>query len=99
MRQLEHVDVAHGNRLVKLVAGHTIEEVDLPRMRETRNFEQMTDFRFACPVKDRRSERDAFAEAFGILQQFVVAELREGLPDRGIRKYLAEPAADGLSPN
>src|SRR5713226_3089076 len=99
MRKLEHVDVADGDRLVELVAVHAVEEVDLAGVRKTRDFEQVADFRFARAVEYRRGEGNAFAEAFGILEQLLVTELREGLPDRGVREYFAEPAADRFGAN
>src|SRR5467141_3766854 len=97
MRKLEHIDVADGDRLVELVAAHAVEEVDLAGVRQTRDFEQVADFRFARAVEYRRGEGNAFAEAFSVLEQLIVAELRERLPHRGIRKHFAEPAAQRFS--
>src|SRR5467141_4350826 len=96
MRELEHIDVTDGDRLVELVAAHAVEEVDLAGVRQTRDFEQVADFRFARAVENRRGEGNAFAEAFGILEQLIVAELGERLPHRGFRKHFAEPAAQRL---
>src|SRR5467141_3238043 len=96
MRKLEHVDVTDGDRLVELVAAHAVEEVDLAGMRQTRDFEQVADFRFARAVENRRGEGNAFAEAFGILEQLIVAELGERLPHRGFRNHFAEPPAQRL---
>src|SRR5271168_387952 len=93
MRKLEHVDIADRNRLVELFAGHAVEEVDLPGVRQTRNFQQVADFRFARAVEYRRGEGNAFAEAFGVLEQLFVAELRKRLPDGGLREHFAEPTA------
>src|SRR5437879_8194218 len=93
MRQLEHVDVADGDRLVELVAAHAVEQVDLAGVRQTRDFEQVADFRFARAVEYRRGEGNALAEAFGIFEELIVAQLRVHLPHRGIRKDFAEPAA------
>src|SRR6266404_6144777 len=93
VRKLEHVDVADSDRLVELVAAHAVEEVDLAGVRQTRDFEQVADFRFARAVEYRRGEGNALAEAFGIFEQLIVAQLRERLPHRGIRKHFAEPAA------
>src|SRR5258706_8530643 len=99
VRKLQHVDVADRYRLIELIAGHAVEQVDLAGVRQARNFEQVTDFRFARAVKYRRGERNAFAEAFGDFEQIVVAQLREHLPDRGIRKHFAEPAAQSFGAN
>src|SRR5216684_8165544 len=96
MRKLEHVDVADGDRLVELVAAHAVEEVDLAGVRQTGDFEQVADFRFARAVENRRGEGNAFAEAFGILEQLIVTEFRERLPHRRFRKHFAEPAAQRL---
>src|SRR5213596_3788025 len=97
MRQLEHVDVADGDRLVELVAAHAVEQVDLAGVRQTCDFEQVADFRFARAVEYRRSEGNSFTEAFGIFEQLIVTELRERLPHRRIRKHFAEPAAQRFS--
>src|SRR5258708_5822310 len=96
MRQLEHVDVADGDRLVELLAVHAVEEVDLAGVRQTRDFQQVTDFRFARAVEYRRGEGNAFAEAFSVLEQLFVAELAERLPDRGVRENFPEPPPHGL---
>src|SRR5439155_2007226 len=93
VRKLEHVDVADGDRLVELVAGHAVEEIDLAGVRQARNFQQVADFRFARAVEYRRGEWDALAETLGHFQQIVVAELRQRLPDGRIRENFAEPPA------
>src|SRR5437879_13223621 len=97
MRQLEHVDVADGDPLVELVPAHAVEQVDLAGVRQTCDFEQVADFRFARAVEYRRSEGNSFTEAFGIFEQLIVTELRERLPHRRIRKHFAEPAAQRFS--
>src|SRR5438034_11519354 len=48
MRELEHVDEADGNRLVKLVAGHAVEQIDFPEARQAGNFQQMEIGRASC---------------------------------------------------
>src|SRR6202047_5134191 len=53
MRQLEHVDVADRYRMVELISGHAIEQVDLAGVGQTRDFEQVADFRFARAVEYR----------------------------------------------
>src|SRR5260370_1594332 len=93
VRQLKHVDVADSDRLVELVTAHAVEEVDLAGVRKTCDFEQMADFRLARAVEYRRGEGDAFAEAFGVLEQLIIAKFCERLPHRSIRKHFAEPAA------
>src|SRR5579883_935752 len=94
VRELEHVDVADRDGLIELVAGHAVEEIDLASMRQTSDFEQMANFGFAGTIENRRGEWNAFTEALGVLEQLVVAELAEGLPDRGIGEDFAEPAAE-----
>src|SRR5713101_5901757 len=93
VRKLEHVDVSDGDRLVELIAAHAVEEVDLAGMRQTRDFKQVADFRFARAVEDRRGEGNTFAEAFGIFEQLLVAELVKRLPHRGVREHFTEPSA------
>src|ERR1700686_3607318 len=96
MRKLEHIDVADGDGLVELLAAHAVKEVNLAGVRQTRDFEQVADFRFARAVENRRGEGNTFAETFGILEQLIVTELRERLPHRGFRKHFPEPAAQRL---
>src|SRR5712664_1025935 len=89
MRKLEHVDVADSDRLVELVAAHAVEEVDLAGMRQTRDLEQMADFRFARAVKYRRCEGNAFAEAAPdrFRTRFLVEKTREA-----VAQLLGSPA-------
>src|SRR5713101_5025929 len=93
VRKLEHVDVSDGDRLVELIAAHAVEEVDLAGVRQTRDFQQVADFRFASAVENRRGEGNTFAEAFGIFEQLLVAELVKRLPHRGVREHFTEPSA------
>ena len=99
VRQLEHVDVADGDRLVELVSAHAVEEIDLPGVRQAGDLEQVADFRLARAVKDGRGERNAVAEAFGQGQQLFVLEPGEGFADGGVAEDLAEPAAKRLGAN
>src|SRR6202795_3323194 len=94
VRQLEHLDVADGDGLIELLAGHAVEQVDLSGVRQARDFEQVADFRFARAVEYRRGEGNAVLEAFGIFQQLFVAQLRERLPDCRIGEDFAVPAAN-----
>src|SRR5882672_6691875 len=94
VRELEHVDVADGDGLIELLAGHAVEQVDLSGVRQARDFEQVADFRFARAVEYRRGEGNAVLEAFGIFQQLVVAQLRERLPDCRFGEDFAVPAAN-----
>src|SRR3984893_3826544 len=54
------------------------------------------DLRFARAVEYRRGERNALAEALGDFEQLVVTQLREHLPDRGVRENFSEPAAQSF---
>src|SRR5208283_4993378 len=94
VRQLEHVDIADGDGLVELVAGHAVEEIDLAGVREARNFQQVADFGFARAVEYGRSEGNAVAEPLGVVEQFLIAHLGERLPDGGVAENFAEPAAE-----
>src|SRR5580704_3008835 len=99
VRQLEHVDVADSDWLIELVAGHTVEEVDLAGVRQARDFEQVADFRFARAIENRRGEWNSFAEPFGVFEQLIVRQLAERLPDGGVGKDFLEPTANGFSAN
>src|SRR3984885_10082876 len=99
VRELEHVDVADSDWLIELVAGHTVEEVDLACVRQARDFEQVTDFRFARAIEHRRGEWNSFAEPFGVFEQLFVRQLAERLPDGGVGKDFLEPTANGFSAN
>src|SRR5208337_3287300 len=94
VRQLEHVDIADGDGLVELVAGHAVEEIDLAGVREARNFQQVADFGFARAVEYGRSEGNAVAEPLGVVEQFLIGHLGERLPDGGVAENFAEPAAE-----
>src|SRR5260221_9436466 len=83
VRELEHVDVANGNRLVEHVSGHAVEEVDLSGVRKTGHFQQVTDFQLASAVENGRGEGNAVLEAFGNVQKFIVVQFGEGLPNGG----------------
>src|ERR1700692_1231912 len=65
-------------------------------MRETRDFQQVANFRFTRAVEYRRGEGNAFAETFRVLEQLVVAEFGQSLPDRGFGENFAEPAAQSF---
>src|ERR1700730_6637043 len=62
-------------------------------MRQTRDFQQVANLRFTRAVENWRGEGNAFTEAFGILEQLIVAELGQSLPNRGFGENFAEPAA------
>src|SRR5258708_1098164 len=99
VRELEHVDVANGNRLVEHVSGHSVEEVDLPGVRKTGDFQQVTDFQLASTVENRGGERNAVLEAFGNVQKFVVVQLAKDLPNGCFGEDFTEPAANGFGAN
>src|SRR5258708_23315730 len=99
VRELEHVDVANGNRLVEHVSGHAVEEVDLSGVRKASDFQQVTDFQFASAVENGRGERNAVAEAFGHVQQFVVVQFGKGLPNGSFGEDFTEPAANRFGAN
>src|ERR1700688_4123504 len=65
-------------------------------MRETRDFQQRANFRFTRAVEYRRGEGNAFADTFRVLEQLVVAEFGQSLPDRGFGENFAEPAAQSF---
>src|SRR5579883_1123488 len=94
VRELEHVDVPDRDGLIELVAGHAVEEIDLAGMRQTRHLKQVANLGFAGAIENRRGEWNALTEALGVLEQLIVAELAEGLPDRGLGEDFAEPAAE-----
>src|SRR5262249_20081190 len=91
------IDVADSDGLIELVAGHAVEEVDLAGVRQARDFEQVTDFRFARAIENRRGEWNSFAEPFGVFEQLIVVEFAERLPDGRIGEDFLEPAANGFS--
>src|SRR5260221_2037717 len=99
VRELEHVDVADGNRLIEHVTRHAVEQIDLSGMRQARHFEQVANFRFARAVKHGRGERNSVLEAFGDFEQLFVVELGDGLVNRGFGEDFTEPAANGFGAN
>src|SRR5467141_3717713 len=96
VRQLQHVDVTDGDLLRELLAGHAVPQRDLAGVGQSGHFEQVADLRFASAVKHRRGHGNAFADAVGVFEQRFVVEIHQRLPDGGVGKDLAEPAADGL---
>jgi len=54
-------------------------------VRQTRNFQQVADFRLACAGKYRRGERNAVADPSHI-EQLSVLEVAERLPDDRVEK-------------
>jgi len=75
MRQLEHVDVADRYRLIELVSGHTVEEVDLAGVRQARNSSKWRISASRAPsIPAWRTEcpRGSLPD----FQQIVVAQLR-----------------------
>src|SRR5262249_14530961 len=92
-------DVADGNWLIEHVSRHSVVEIDLSGMRQARNFEQVADFRFACAIKHRRSERNSFTEAFCDFEQLIVVKFGDGLINRGLSKDFLEPAAHCFGAN
>src|SRR6202790_3032226 len=62
-------------------------------MRQTRDFQQVANLRFTRALENWRGEGNAFAKAFSVLEQLIVAELGQSLPDRGFGENFAEPAA------
>src|SRR5258708_25387853 len=99
VREFEHVDVANGDRLVEHVSGHAVEEVDLSGVRKASDFQQVADFQLARAVENGRGERNAVAEAFGHVQQFVVVQFGKGLPNGSFGEDLTEPAANRFGAN
>src|SRR5205823_1421478 len=99
MRKFEHVDVADGNGLIELLAGHAVVEHDLAVTRQAGDLQQVADFRFARAVKHRRGEGNAISETFGVFDQVVVFKLRERFPDGGLAEDFPEPAAQGFGPD
>src|SRR5580658_7261634 len=96
VRKFEHVDVADGYVLCEFVAGHAVEKRDLAALRQFGELEQMADVPFAGAVENRRSERNAFAETLRQVENGVVVEIHDRLPDRGGPKSILEVFAHYL---
>src|SRR5215210_3993467 len=56
MRELQHVDVAHGHLLLERLSGHPVEQRRLARFRQVRLFEEQLDVGLARAVEHRRGE-------------------------------------------
>src|SRR4029077_3709392 len=94
VRELEHVDVANSDLLRELVAGHAVVETDLAALGKFGEFEQVANVRFTRAVEHRRGKRNTFAEAVAKIDDSVVIELRNRLPDRRGAERVLEPFAD-----
>src|ERR1700735_1644079 len=96
VRQLEHVDVADCDVLRELVARHAIEESDLAALRQLGEFEQVTDVVLASAVEYGRREWNAFAEAMCEIEQGLIVEIGDRLPNRRGAECVLEPFAHGF---
>src|SRR5271165_5306555 len=73
MRELEHVDIAHGYRLLEALSGHTVEEGGLTRLGQAALCQQRLDLQLLGTVEHRRAEVHGFLHAVGhTLQRFIV---------------------------
>ena len=75
VRQLQHVDVAHGDRLFELLAGHAVEEVHFARAGQAGLFQHVLDLAFPRAVKHWRGEVHAGLEFLGHADDFVIVQV------------------------
>src|SRR5438270_7611657 len=96
VRELEHVNVAHGHRLLELIASHAVEQVNLARGGQARLLEQRLDFVLPRAVKDRRGEVDALLQAFGLADDLVIILLVEHVDERRVFEDLFQLFANRI---
>ncbi len=77
VRQLEHVDVADGGRLLERFSDHAIVELRLARAGKTSGLEERLDLGLACAVEDCRAEPDTTLHAGGNAQGLLVVEIKK----------------------
>src|SRR5579864_6118307 len=73
VRQLEHVDVAHGDGLFELLARHAVEQGRLARGGQAGVLEQRLDLAFFRSVEHRRSHEHALGQRWGHRLEFLIA--------------------------
>src|SRR5260221_204266 len=59
MRELQHVGIANGDRLVEWLTRSTVEQLNLARFRQTSASQKLLDIFFRSSVKHRRGNLDA----------------------------------------
>ena len=88
MRQLQHVDVAHRYRLLKLFARHAVKQRCLARRRQTGRSQKRLDLFLTRAVEHSRSEPDAALHPGSHAQQHLVVQFEQLAKRRGSGKLL-----------
>src|SRR5262249_41918422 len=77
VRELEHVDVAHGRWLLELFTGHAVAEWRLARAGKPSCGKQCLDLGFARAVEDRGAKPDTLLHAQTDTPDLLVVELKQ----------------------
>ena len=96
VRQLEHVDVAHGDGLFEFIARHAIVQDSLAGSRQTCPLEQRLDFVLARAVKHRRSREHSIHEGGRDRLNLLIAEFRDRVGERRILEQSLQFPPDGF---
>src|SRR6202158_1835317 len=98
VRQLQHVDVAHGDRLFELLSSHAVVKSRLARSRQTGVFEQRLDLAFLGTVEHWRSHEHALGQGRGHGFQFLVTHVGNDVSQLRALEQRLQLAPDGFRP-
>src|SRR6266852_1024867 len=96
VRQLQHVDVADGDGLFELVAGHAVVQGRFARFRQARLPQQSFDLALTRTVKHRRSHEHALGQGWSHCHQLLIAEVGNGVRQCRVFEQRLEFATDGF---
>src|SRR5208283_4377656 len=97
MRELEHVNVAHGYRLLELLARHAVIEVGLTRLGQAALCQQRLDLQLLGAVEHRRAEVHCILHAVGHALQGVIVEAGKLVHKRRVLEHGLKFAAQMFS--
>src|SRR5271157_4488429 len=87
VRELEHVDVAHGYRLLEALSGHAVIQGGLTRLGQATLCQQRFDFPLLGTVEHRRAEVHGILHAVGHALQGFVVEVGEFVHKRRVLEH------------
>src|SRR5271166_1500566 len=93
VRQLEHVDIAHGHGLLELLTRHAVVQAGLARFRQAALCQQRFDFQLLGTVEHRRTEVHGLLHAVGHALQRRVVEVGKLVHKRCVLEHGLEFAA------
>src|SRR5208282_1932735 len=96
VRELQHVDVTHRDRLFELLARHAVAQGGLARGGQARALQQRLDFRLPSAVEYGRSHEHAIFQSWGQRFEFILTHVGDRVREHGVLEQSFEIAADGF---